>query len=467
MEMGIAGKNHKKFHGLFIFTLTAGFFLCHGDVFSAMIPIKRIVLPNQLVVLISEEHSLPMVTCTMLVDAGSWRDPSGQEGLANLTMGGLSLGAAGLSAVEINHQLDFIGSSLDSACGRDFAVISLTTLKKNLEEGFSLFLDIFTRPEFPEKEVERTVNIIAGRIQSGKDDPGQVVEKKFRQGVYIKSPYAHPLEGTQTSLQTLTRKSVVEFHNTFYRPNNTIFSIVGDITDQEVRNLILPQLERLEEEKIPDTPTDSVYTGHRVILKVDMAITQANIILGHKGIERANPDHYTTSVMNHILGGGLGSRLMKRIRIAEGLAYSVNSSFVIARRPDLFMVSLQTKNESAGKAVSAILEEIQKMQEVPVSKEELDTAKKYLIGSFPLRFTTQSGLAAFIVQLEYFDLGMDYPDRYAGLIDSVSRQMVLQAAITYLHPENSVLCVTGNLEEVKGLEESFSPKESTETSAVE
>jgi zinc protease len=187
-----------------------------------------------------------------------------------------------------------------------------------------------------------------------------------------------------------------------------------------------------------------------------MPISQANIILGHKGIKRETPDHYVVSVMNHILGGGgLGSRLMKKIRVEEGLAYSVSSAFITRKRSGSFMINLQTKNESASQAVHLALSEMKRMIKEGVSKKELQTAKDHLIGSFPLRFTTQSGLAALLVQLEYLNLGTDYPERYASLINAVDREAVFEAAGKYLHPEKAVVSVVANTKEVKGIEDDF------------
>jgi zinc protease len=447
-------KANKEPRILLISLLAVGFLFLHGDAFSAMVPVERIVLPNHLVVLVSEEHSLPMVTCKVLVDAGSWRDPSGKEGLANLTARALPLGTAERTASEINRQLDFIGATLDASCGRDFATLNLATLKKNLDEGFAVFLDALTHPTFPEKDIARQVQVVEGRIQSEKDEPGEVAEKNFRKALFLDSPYEHPVEGTRESLSSLDREALAEFHETYYRPNNAVLAVVGDVTVEEVRARMVPKLENWAAREIPESTFESTFAEGPKTVKEHMPISQANVVLGHEGIRRENPDHYAVSVMNHILGGGgLGSRLMQKIRVEAGLAYSVGSAFITGKRSGSFMLRLQTQNAKASKAVHLALGEMKRMKKEGVSAEELETAKKYLVGSFPLRFTTQSGLASLLVQLEYFDLGTDYPEKYASLIDGVTRESVNEAAREYLHPEKTILSVVANTKEVKGIEE--------------
>jgi zinc protease len=183
-------------------------------------------------------------------------------------------------------------------------------------------------------------------------------------------------------------------------------------------------------------------------VKIDRAITQANIILGHRGVSRENPDFYALTVMNYILGGGgFSSRLMEEIRNRRGLAYSVASFFDPAKYPGSFQIVLQTKNASAREAISLSLQQMERIRKEMVSENELEGAKKYLIGSFPMRLDTQGKLVNFLGQVEYYGLGLDYPEKYPSLIRSVTREEVLRVAKAYLHPEDYLLVVVANLKE--------------------
>lgn len=183
-------------------------------------------------------------------------------------------------------------------------------------------------------------------------------------------------------------------------------------------------------------------------LTFDKSITQANIIVGNKGLSRADPDYYAATVMNYILGGGgFSSRLMEDIRNKKGLAYSVASAFDAGKLPGVFQISLQTKNASAREAIDITLKEMERIQKELVSADELEGAKKYLIGSFPMRLDTQAKLAQFLLLAEFYGLGLDYPQKFPALISGVSRQDVQRVARKYLDPKHPIVVIVANLKE--------------------
>ena len=204
--------------------------------------------------------------------------------------------------------------------------------------------------------------------------------------------------------------------------------------------------------KIPEERFATAFADQKKTIKIDRSITQANIILGHRGVSRDNPDYYALTVMNYILGGGgFSSRLIDEIRVKRGLAYSVASFFDPGRYPGSFQIVLQTKNTSAREAIALSFQEMERIRKEPVSEKELEGAKKYLIGSFPMRLDTQGKLVNFLGQVEYFGLGLNYPDTYPSIIQAVTRDDILRVAKTYLHPESIILVVVANLNEA-GLE---------------
>ncbi len=152
--------------------------------------------------------------------------------------------------------------------------------------------------------------------------------------------------------------------------------------------------------------------------------------------------------MNYIFGGGgFASRLTEEVRNKRGLAYSVYSFFDPGKYPGSFQIELQTKNSSAREAISLSLQQMERIRKEPVSEKELEGARKYLIGSFPMRFDNQSKLANFLTQIEYYGLGLDYPEKYPSILKAITREEILRVAQTYLHPENYLLVVVGNLKE--------------------
>ena len=430
-----------------IFFLLIWLVLSEGLLY-ALPPVQRMVLPNHLVLLICEEHSLPFVIFQLLINSGSRQDPSGQEGLANLTARGLLLGSLNRSVNTLNEEVDFMGASLNASVGKDVATLSLRILKKDLDKGFDLFMEALRRPAFPEEEIRREIEKTLAAIQSGEDEPGEVAQKEFQKTLFLKSPYGHPVEGTKESVPRLTREAVLRFYQTYYHPNNSILAVVGDITVEEIKKKIISHLIQWPMAEIPKVPFTVAFAKERKMIKIDRGITQANIVLGQAGISRDNPNFYPFTVMNYILGsGGFSSRLVEEIRIKRGLAYSVTSYFDAAKYPGSFQIVLQTKNSSAREAISIALQQMERIRKESVSEKELEGAKKYLIGSFPMRLDTQGKLAGFLTQVEYYDLGLDYAKKYPVLIRSVTREDVLRVAKKYLHTKNTILVVVANLKE--------------------
>ena len=411
----------------------------------AMPPVQRTVLSNQMILLTAEERSLPFITLQLLVDGGSRMDSAGEEGASHLTAKGLLLGTVKRGEKAINEELDFMGASLNSSSGRDYVTLTLRVLKKDLEKGVDLFMEVLTQPAFPQEEVKREIQKTLAAIQAAEDQPDDVAEKAFQENLFLSGPYRHPVEGTKKSLPSITRETLDRVYKKTYHPNHSILAVVGDISQEEARTRLVPRLEKWPKGKTSDAPALNVFVKGPKTVKIDRMLTQANIILGHAGVSRDNPDFYALTVMNYILGGGgFSSRLMEEIRNKRGLAYSVYSFFDPGKLPGSFQVGLQTKNVSAREAISLAREEMTRMQKEPVSEKEIEGARKYLIGSFPMRMDTQGKLVNFLLQMEYYGLGLDYPEKYPRLIQSVSREDVLRVARKYLHPENCILVVVAN-----------------------
>ncbi|MEO0249295.1 MAG: pitrilysin family protein, partial [candidate division WOR-3 bacterium] len=415
---------------------------------QAMPPVQRSVLPNGLVLLSAEEHSLPFVTVQVLVHAGARLDPPGQGGLASMTARALLFGTEKRGLDVINEQLDFMGASLSADAGRDYAVISLRVLTKDFSKGFALLMEVLEKPLFPDSEIEKEVTRTLAAIRAQEDDPAQVAEREFIKALYGNGPYAQPVMGTTESVKRLNAVSVKRFHRDFYGPRNTIFVIVGNFDPVLLAQRIAPQLATWRGGETVSPPVDVRYERRSKRVTVDRALTQSNIIRGHEGITRDNPDYYAVTVMNYILGGGgLTTRLMEQIRDKRGLAYSVFSHFAAGKYEGSFRVVLQTKNASAREAVKLVTAGMERIREKPVSDAELQSAKKYLIGSFPLRLTTQGAIASYLMQVEHMKLGHDYAERYPKIMRDITVEDVQRAARAYLHPDRLIVVVVGNLKE--------------------
>jgi len=410
---------------------------------------KRSVLGNGMVLLTSEQRSLPMVSIELLIDAGSRYDAGGQEGLANLTARLLTYGTKRRSVLQISDTLDFIGASLSAGSGEDTASVSMTVLKKDLATVLELLAEVLTASTFPQQEIDRQKQAVIAAIKAREEQPGDIAERRFAAALYPGSPYGRPVEGTEASVKRLQQKGLREFFERAFRPNRTILSVVGDISHEEMSRAFHEAFRFWNKGEPSGSPLVPSTHGPAQVIRVNKELTQANIILGHQGVGREHPDYYAIQVMNYILGGGgFSSRTMDSIRNEKGLAYSVYSHFSAERKRGEFQLVMQTKNETAQEAIQIAREEIRRIREAPVSEQELSDAKDFLTGSFPLRLDTNRKVAGFLAQVEYFQLGLDYPDRYADLIRRITRDDVARAARQYLQPEKLITVIVGNLQKI-------------------
>ena len=415
---------------------------------AAMIP-QRSVLENGMILLTSEQRALPMVSIELLIDAGSRHDVPKQEGLANLTARLLTYGTQRRTALEISDALDFIGARLSSGCGEDLANVGMTVLKKDLGTGLELLAEVLTTSTFPQGEIERQKQSILAAIRAREESPGDIAQRRLAAALYPQSPYGRPVEGDEASVKGLEQKSLKAFYERYYRPNRTILSVVGDVSHQEIAQALNQAFRSWPKGEPVTPPAPPSKVGSAETIRVAKDLTQANIILGHEGVGREHPDYYAIQVMNYILGGGgFSSRTLDSIRNERGLAYSVYSYFGAEKRRGTFELVMQTKNETALEAIRIANAEIRRIREELVAEQELEDAKDYLTGSFPLRFDTNRKVANFLAQVEYFELGLNYPERYPDLIREVQREDVLRVAQKYLKPEQLITVLVGNQKKI-------------------
>jgi zinc protease len=427
------------FHILFCFIQTPSYGL----------DIQHEVLGNGLTLILVERHHLPIVKATFGIKAGSLIEPEEKAGLANLTAILLTSGTKTRTEAEINEEIEYVGASLNGSGGDDYITVNLSVLKKDIHLGFDLLSDVLVNPSFPEDELDKKRERVKGRLKAQEEDPGFVASKEFKKSVFGSHPYGRLVAGSAETLDKITRSDLVEFHKTFYTPNNAIMSVVGDVTVNEVKNLLERYFSKWKSREIKEPSTLGPETEKKKeMIIIDKDLTQANIVLGHVGIRRDEPDYYAVSVMNYILGGGgFASRLMQNIREEKGLVYDIHSFFSADKYSGSFQIGLQTKNESANTAIEEILDEIIMITEQPVSDEELSDAQAFLTGSFPMRIETSSRIAKFLVAVEYYELGIDYIDKYPEYINSVTKDDVLRVAKEYLDPKNIVFVVVANQKE--------------------
>jgi zinc protease len=440
----------RKLHsGLAVLILTVAFGLASAPAWAAALG-QREVLANGMVLLTAERRSVPIVTMSMLIQAGAMVDPPDKPGVANLVAQLMTQGTKTRTAPQISEAIEFIGGSLSVDAGQELTSISLSVLSKDLDVGLDLMADVLLNPVFNPEDVQRKIQEVVAGIKRDQEDPGTVSWQAFLKLVYGNSPFGRPVEGTEASVPTITRDDLVRFHEAYFRPNKTILAVVGDVGTADLKQRLNARLGAWQSGgPVVTAPPLPAPLSKTVVRTIQREITQANINLGHQGIKRDNPDYYAVQLMNYLLGGGFSSYLISTIRDEKGWAYDVGSSFSPSKYAGEFDVSMQTKNEVADQAIEAALAQIRRIREQPVAEQDLKDAKAYLTGSFPLRLDTSRKVVSMLSSIEYYGLGLDYVDRYPALIDAVTVADIQRVAQKYLDPENYALAVVADLTKAK------------------
>ncbi len=404
----------------------------------------REVLPNGMVLLVAERPAIPIVVVRVYVRAGSVYDPTDAGGLASLTADLLTRGTAKRTGPELDRAIEFVGGSLEGAAGQDGAAVGLSVLKKDLTLGLELLAEVLLQPVFPEAEVKRRSEEVAAGIQRSEQDPQTVAGRAMAQLLFPGHPYSRPVLGTVESVRRLTRAQVVAFHRENYRPDGAIISVVGDVTRDEIRRDLMARLGAWTGPTAPRPGMSQAPASPPVeSRRIERDLTQATVSLARPGIRQDHPDYFSLVAANYILGGGSTSRLYTKVREERGLAYSVYSGLGPGRYGASYFVGLQTRLESVDEAVRLVKEEMARMGRKAVTAKELQSAKSYLIGSYPLRMDTSGKMAALLVAVEENELGLDWPDRFKARISRVTAADIKRVATTYMDPTTFSSVIVG------------------------
>lgn len=409
--------------------------------------ITRLQWPNQLVVLARQDSSLPIVSVRGLFRFGAASEPLAVSGRLKMLTALLRSGTETRSAVDLEQELDGMGSSVSFNVHHDAVHFTVSALSRHFEKTFEILTDMVFHSTFPEAEVERIRKVMLADLKKKTDQPSVLAWEIFNHFVYGHHPYRRSLDGFEHSLSSVTCEDIRTEYRQRFSPSGAIIAMAGD-TDHlldiiDASDWIRPRA--AESLPILDAPTPQ----ERRIVIVNRDLLQANICAGNLGSRRKSDDHHASLLMNHLLGGsGLVSRLTHSIRTQQGLAYSVYSSMTKRLHGGTFSVHMQTKNESAGMAIRLIESEMRRMKEESIAEQEWNDARQYFKGSFPFRLETNSNLAFYLEQSEFYDLGPDFLDREIEAIWRQTPSDITAAARRYLREDQSTIVIVGNKERV-------------------
>ncbi len=407
---------------------------------------RRMDLPNGLTVLLVEQHQLPVVSASIAILSGADANPLDRPGLASFTADMLDAGTTTRPALQLADDVAQIGAILNASSSTDSSSVSLRVLKNNIDKGFELLSDVTLHPAFVPQELQRVRQRRLVELLQMRDNPGQLAASVFSRVVFGSNhPYGFPNLGTEGSNKAITRADIQSFWKTRYVPGNAALVVTGDISESEVRTLAkkyfgqwtgpTPELELM--------PADNPLTRHIVIVD-NPGAPQTQLRVGHIGIARDSPDYISLGVMNAALGGNFSSRINMNLREEHGYTYGAYSVFASRRVPGPFFIAAGVRTDATAPAISEIFKEVDRMQQEPITAQELALAKDSIARSLPGMFETTASTANSIGSLFVYGLPLDYYRDFPAKVDSVDASDVQQMAKEYLRPRRMVVVAVGD-----------------------
>jgi len=406
--------------------------------------VTRETLPNGMQLMLVEDHELPKVEFRAVIRGGKLAEPANRNGLADLFGGTLRTGGTEkMGGDQMDEFLERIGASIESYAGEDDLTISGGALTEHVDQVLPLFADVILRPAFAQYKIELAQTQMRSEISRRNDQVQGIAQREFQKLIYgADSPYARQIE--YDDVNRLTRADLVAFHGACFHPEATILAVWGDFNvsamKQRLTDLfggwpkgpgtIYPQ---------PEMPAPAKSVNY--IEKTD--VEQTYILLGQRGLRYDDPDFPAIQVMSDILGGGFASRIFKRVRTEQGLAYGAGGTMIPAfDRPGSFYFYTSTKPASTSVALSSILDELERIRKEPVSDEELLYAKNSYLNGYVFWYDSKAEVVNRLMNYAFYGYPAEFAEKLRDGVEKVTKEDILRVAQKHLLPEKlSILAV--------------------------
>ncbi|MGH9866656.1 MAG: M16 family metallopeptidase [Candidatus Polarisedimenticolia bacterium] len=407
---------------------------------------ERVELPNGMVLLLLEDHELPLVEITARIRTGTRLDPPAKVGLANIVGQVMRTGGTKrMNGDQIDDFLESRAAQVETGVNTDSGFASLSCLSQDFPEVVKVFAEILREPVFADEKIAIAKTAVRAGIARRNDNPQTII---FREGAKLlygaDSPYAGQPE--YATLDSITREDLVAWHKTYVQPNRILMGVSGDFNAKEMAGTLRTLFKDWPKGPAAKDPEPGFQAatkpGLYYVPKEDM--TQSNILLGHMGIRKDNPDFFAVEVLNEAFGGSFSARLFSNVRSRKGLAYSVNGGVRSNYDyPGVFQAFMTTKTETTAAGIDALMEEIEGIVKNPPSEAEVKRAKESILNSFVFNFTSTSQILDQQLLYAYFGYPPDFLARYRENIEKVTTADVARVAAKYIHKDQLITLVVG------------------------
>lgn len=417
---------------------------------AAAMNIQTIKSPGGIEAWLVEEHSVPLMALRFAFEGGNSQDAAGKEGVANFLTAMMDEGAGDLHSAEFQEKVEELAMRMSFEDSKDTLYGSFETLTINRAKAIELLKLAITKPRFDGDAVDRIrQQLLANLIYSDKD-PDKVAAKEWFATAFQGHPYGRPANGTKETVAMISHDDLANYHKRNFAKSNLKVVAVGDIDAATLGKLLDDVFGGLPDKAdlVPVAKTEPVNAGKQQI--IEMNVPQSVAVFGLGAMARKDPDFMTAFVINHILGGGgFSAKLMEEVREKRGLAYSVYSYIQPFQHASILSGSVATKNESMAESLDIIRAELKKMAGNGPTAEDLDSAKKYLTGSYALRFDTNAKIAAQLLGLMQEGFGTDYVDNRNKLVDAVTLDDVKRVSKRLLDNDGLIVTIVGKPAKMK------------------
>jgi zinc protease len=407
-------------------------------------------LPNGLRIIVTKQTVVPKVTVTLTVLSGFSSDPVDLTGLAAITADAVQEGTRTRTSKEIRRDIFGMGGSLTAAVSQDFSSLTVRGLSEFTPKLVELVADVAMNPALPPDEVAILKQRRMQNVERNKSSPQFLSNRTFRSALFGNHPYARTSE-TETTLQSIDRAKIEAFHREHYRPNNALVLIVGAVEPDATIAAVERSFGSWARADVPKPafPPAPQVAGRKVYFVQRPNSIQSSISVGNIAVKRSDPRWYELSLANTVFGGAFNSRIVRNIREEKGYTYSPGSSLTGFAAAGFYRFSADVRNEVTGPTLAEVFKEIDKMRAEGSEGAELQGAKAYMRGVFPIQTATQNGLSNVLNTVYVFGLPKDYPETFRAKIAAVTPEQVKSSANLLLGSENSVIAIVGDYAKVK------------------
>ncbi|HVE59135.1 MAG TPA: pitrilysin family protein [Pyrinomonadaceae bacterium] len=406
-------------------------------------------LANGLKLVIFEDKKLPLVSFRLIFRAGDIHEPADSVGLNSAVASMLSEGTESYSSKQLAEEIERLGASLSASSGSDTTSLSASSLTLYASDILRLMAEMILKPTFPEEELDLyRRNTIEG-LKFQRSQANFLADEQVSRIIYGNHPYAK-VSPKAEDVEKITREKLIEHQARTFIPNNAVFVIVGDVDKDDLIAEIEDKFGEWESGEVADFAFDAVpRRSEKTLTIVDRkGSAQSNIVLANPAVERNHPDYFRSLLMNQILGAGASSRIFMNLREEKGYTYGAYSKFDLRRLAGAFEATAEVRTAVTGDSLKEFFYELNRIRDEKVSEEELQDAKNFLAGVFPIRAETQEGLTSLIVQQQIYDLPADYLETYRDKVNEVTIEDVAAAAQQYVQPEQMAIVIVGDAEDI-------------------